>query len=303
MTAQIAPPIGVPQQLADGITRVIAPNPSPMTYWGTNTYLLGHEDLVVIDPGPAIEDHLNALIAAMGHRSVSHILVTHSHLDHSPLAAPLSAATGAPIYAFGKSEAGRSKVMQELAMTGLVGGGEGIDHDFSPDHILADGEVVETAAGPIQAIHTPGHIGNHLCFSWADALFCGDHVMGWASSLVSPPDGDLGDFLSSCNKLTEANKSAFYPAHGDPITKPAERLEWLIAHRMERSRQILQVLESGPSDAKGLTQKIYHDAPQALWPAAERNVLAHLIYLHQQENIVPLGAMNKDVQFALRSPS
>ena len=289
----------VPVKLADGITRIIAPNPSPMTYWGTNTYFVGENDLVVIDPGPALPAHLEALLAYIGTRTVSHILVTHSHLDHSPLAAPLSQATGAQVVAFGPSQAGRSAVMQDLAQQGLVGGGEGLDHAFAPDTLLADGAVLDTAAGPITALHTPGHIGNHMCFAWQDAIFCGDHVMGWASSLVSPPDGDLGDFLATCDRLSGIAMGPFYPGHGDPIADPKARLSWLIKHRQGRSQQIMNAISEGPANTHQLTRLIYRDTPKALWPAAERNVLAHLIHLHQQGQIRPLGPLHKDTIFAL----
>ena len=164
--SQSAPAAGVPVALADDLQLVLAPNPSPMTYWGTNTYLLGRETLAIIDPGPDDPAHLAALIAAIGGRTVSHILLTHSHLDHSPLAGPLGAHFGAPTYAFGDSTAGRSAVMQKLAREGLAGGGEGIDHAFVPVCCVKDREVLSGAWGRITALHTPGHIGNHLCFAW-----------------------------------------------------------------------------------------------------------------------------------------
>ena len=299
MSIQLTPTYGEPHYLAPEICRVIANNPSPMTYWGTNTYIIGSGALTVIDPGPDDELHFQALNEVIAGRQVSHILVTHSHLDHSPLAKGLSTATGAKIYAFGPSEAGRSAKMQMLGQSGLVGGGEGIDHSFSPDVTLADGAVLETPAGVIRALHTPGHIGNHMCFQWNNAVFCGDHVMGWASSLVSPPDGDLGDFLSSCERLKSVATGTFYPAHGNPIAQPHERLEWLIDHRNQRSAQILAALQEGPATAAELTTVLYVDTPQALWPAAERNVLAHLIHLTQRGEIKPIGNLQKDATFLL----
>ncbi len=270
------PIVGVPEELESGLQRVVAPNPSPMTYRGTNTYVLGHGPFAVIDPGPLSETHLEVL-RALG--PISHIFVTHAHLDHSPLAGPLSKATGAPIYAFGPASAGRSQVMQELAESGLAGGGEGIDTAFQPNKILADGDTVIGDNWSLTAMHTPGHIGNHLSFQWNDACFTGDHVMGWASSLVSPPDGDLTDFMASCERLAAHKWRVFYPGHGAPVDAPAQRLDWLITHRKGREASILQALDLGPATASEIAAHVYTDTPAALLPAAARNVLAHLIDL------------------------
>jgi len=182
MTDPAPYPVGKPVQLAPDLHCVLAPNPSPMTFWGTNTYLIGDAALAIIDPGPADMQHLDALLAAIAGRPVTHILVTHSHLDHSPLARPLAEAVSAPILAFGSAQAGRSDVMTRLATSGLTGGGEGIDSEFTPDDRLPDQAIIEGPWGAIRALHTPGHIGNHLCFQWDEFLFTGDHVMGWASS-------------------------------------------------------------------------------------------------------------------------
>ena len=193
---------GVAEELSPGLRRILAPNPSPMTFRGTNTYLVGTTELAVIDPGPASEPHLQAIMKALapGQR-VTHVFVTHSHLDHSPLARALSDETGAPVLAFGDSLAGRSTVMEQLAATGMVAGGEGVDHDFTPDRGLKDGETVNGSGWTLEVIHTPGHLGNHIALGWGDICFTGDHVMGWASSLVSPPEGDLTDFMASCRRL------------------------------------------------------------------------------------------------------
>jgi len=177
-----SPIAGIPRPIADGLTCILAPNPSPMTYWGTNSYILGHETLAIIDPGPAIAKHQDAILAAIGGRKVSHIIVTHSHLDHSPLARPLADATGAPILAFGNSTTGRSAVMAELAKTGLMGGGEGVDPTFYPDIELTDGETIDGDGWALTALHTPGHFGNHMSFLWGEDAFTGDHLMGWATS-------------------------------------------------------------------------------------------------------------------------
>lgn len=297
MTPDHAPRYGQPEEVAPGVQRLIAPNPSPMTYWGTNTFILGDDAVAVIDPGPADDAHLAALMATIADRIVSHILVTHSHLDHSPLAQPLARLTGAPVCAFGPSDAGRSAVMQSLAETGTVGGGEGIDKDFAPDVFLVDGTEINVAGRRLTAHHTPGHIGNHMSFEWDGGLFCGDHVMGWASSLVSPPDGDLGQFLASCQKLQRLEAAVFYPAHGDAIDTPAARLDWLLQHRHGRSQQIMTLLAGGPMDANALTAAMYQDTPKALWPAAARNVFAHLIHLHELGDVRPDGPIHPNAVF------
>lgn len=277
-----APHTGQPFKLAPDLALVLAPNPSPMTYLGTNTYLLGRKTLAIIDPGPDDPAHLKALVDAIDGRPVTHVLLTHSHLDHSPLARSLADLTQAPVYAFGDSRAGRSAVMARLAAEGLAGGGEGIDAAFQPDHFLNDKAEIKGDWGQITALHTPGHIGNHLCFRWGTAIFTGDHVMGWASSLVSPPDGDLTDFMTSCTRLSMLDATVFYPGHGAPVTDPAKRLAWLISHRKARESQILAALQDGPAHPHDITKAVYHDVSPALLLAAQRNVVAHLIDLHER---------------------
>ncbi|MEJ6401956.1 MBL fold metallo-hydrolase [Yoonia sp. 2307UL14-13] len=274
-----SPQTGVPLQLAPDLQLILAPNPSPMTYLGTNTYLVGHDDLMVIDPGPDDPAHLAALISAIGGRNVTHILITHSHLDHTPLARPLAQRVDAPICAFGDSRAGRSAVMQDLAIAGLAGGGEGVDMAFRPDVILTDGAVIDNEALRLTAIHTPGHMGNHLCFVRDNTVFTGDHVMGWSSSLVSPPDGDLTDFMASCHKLSAITAKRYYPGHGAPIDDPKGRLTWLIGHRQQREVQIVAALGAGPLDVGELTRAVYADLAPGLLIAAERNIFAHLVDL------------------------
>ncbi len=274
------PSPGAAIDLAPGLRRVLAPNPSPMTHRGTNTYLLGNRDLAVIDPGPVSDAHLQAILAALQPgQSISHIIVTHSHLDHSPLAAPLAARTGAPILAFGGAEAGRSTVMTQLAADGMAGGGEGIDKDFSPDQTVQDGETIDGDDWSLEVIHTPGHLGNHIALAWGDTCFTADHIMGWASSLVSPPDGDLTDFMASCHRLQQQKWHTFHPGHGAPVTDPSGRLDWLITHRLSRETAILAALMDAPATARTLAERVYTDIPQHFLPAAERNVFAHLVDL------------------------
>ncbi|NBT30627.1 MAG: MBL fold metallo-hydrolase [Rhodobacteraceae bacterium] len=300
MTAeQIAFQAGVAVPLAKGICRVLAPNPSPMTYHGTNSYLVGEQELAVIDPGPDLPDHLAALLAAINGRKVSHILITHSHLDHSPLAAALSRETGAPIYAFGPSDAGQSPIMRELAAKGLTGGGEGVDHNFRPDILLADGETVAGRDWQITAHHTPGHFGNHLCFAFGEHIFSGDLVMDWATSLVSPPDGDLTDFRASCRAMRHLNAKILWPGHGGPVQNPKARIDWLLNHRQDREDQIIAALSAGKHSAATLTKAIYTDIQPALWPMAERNVFAHLIDLYARNRISAEPELSIHAEFAL----
>lgn len=292
------PIIGIAETLESGVRRIIAPNPSPMTYRGTNTYIVGTSDLAVIDPGPESDTHLQAILDAVGaEQKITHIIVTHTHLDHSPLARSLAAATGATILAFGDATAGRSDAMKALAASGMVGGGEGIDVDFQPDQAVEDGDFINGSDWQLQVIHTPGHIGNHICLSWNDLCFTADHVMGWASSLVSPPDGDLTDFMESCAKLEDYDWRVFYPGHGAAINDPSERLDWLIDHRLSREAAILDLLEDAPATARELAKAIHTDTPPALLGAATRNVLAHLIDLVRQTEVSAIGAVSEDAQF------
>ncbi|WP_371224087.1 MBL fold metallo-hydrolase [Roseovarius sp. 2305UL8-3] len=302
MTARDAfnPPVGVAETLGPGLRRILAPNPSPMTYRGTNTYLLGDSDLAVIDPGPDDPAHLAAILGVVkpGQR-ITHILVTHSHLDHSPLAPVLASRTGAPVLAYGNASAGRSAVMQDLAAAGLARGGEGVDQAFQPDIVLVDKEIIEADGWRLTAHWTPGHFGNHMSFEWGDVVFTGDIVMGWASSLVSPPDGDLTDFMASCRKLQTLSARTFHSGHGAPITDPAARLDWLITHRLTREASILGTLANEPGTVSELTQAIYTDTPPALMHAAGRNVLAHLIDLHGRALVHPNGPLSETAQFHL----
>lgn len=292
------PAPGIAETLQPGLRRVVANNASPMTFRGTNTYLLGTGDLAVIDPGPDDPAHLQAILGSLGpDQRISHIFVTHAHLDHSPLARPLAAATGAPVLAYGDARSGRSAVMKQLVARGLTGGGEGVDAGFVPDICLPDGAEVSGDGWSVTALHTPGHFGNHLCFAAEDFLFSGDLVMGWASSLVSPPDGDLTDFMASCRRLAQMPWQRFYSGHGAPIEQPHARLAWLLKHRETRESAILDALKLQPDTAQGLTTRIYTDIPPALIPAAERNVLAHLIDLQGKSCVHHAGELRRDSTF------
>jgi len=292
------PTPGVVEQLEAGIRRLLAPNPSPMTFRGTNTYIVGTGRVAVIDPGPAIPTHLDSILAALDPGEViSHILITHSHLDHSPLAASLARITGAPIYAYGDSTAGRSPVMKRLAAMGLTGGGEGVDANFAPDILLADQATLVGDDWQLTALWTPGHFCNHLSYAMGDAVFTGDHIMGWASTMVSPPDGDLAAFMTSTAKLEARNDRIYYPGHGAPIANPQQRAQWLLNHRKSREANILSHLNDKGSTIPRLARAIYTDIPGALLPAAERNVFAHLIDLHEKSRVKALPQLSLDARF------
>jgi len=284
------------ERLEPGLRLLRAPNPSPMTAEGTNTWLVGDGDVVVIDPGPAIPAHLAAILGALqpGER-ISHILVTHSHLDHSPLARPLAAATGAPVLAAGPSDWGLSRVMAALNAAGGLGGGEGVDAEFAPDERIGDGDSV----ADLRVIATPGHMANHLSFAWNGAVFSGDLVMGWSTSLVSPPDGDMTAFMASVAMLGARNDRVFYPGHGAPVTEPAARCAALLAHRRAREGQIIAALSHRPATAAALAAQIYTATAPALQPAAARNVLAHLIDLNTRRIAAPIGPLTATARFTL----
>ncbi|MEO5614399.1 MAG: MBL fold metallo-hydrolase [Cypionkella sp.] len=287
-------------QVAAGVWRIRAANPSPMTGSGTNSYVLhGAEGAVVIDPGPALPDHLAAVLATVQGAPVRAILLTHPHLDHSALVPELKAATGAQVYGFGPAQAGRSAVMQRLAVAGLQGGGEGVDAGFAPDVLVADGAVLALAGLQIEAIHTPGHMGGHLCWALGEDLFSGDHVMGWASTLISPPDGDMSAYMASLQRLATRGWQRFWPGHGETINDPAARLAALAAHRRARETAICAALQAGPARPAALATRLYTDTPPALLPAAARNILAHLIDLHNRNVVAATEPLGPEAQFKI----
>ena len=269
-------PTGVTEQLEPMVRRVLAPNPSPFTYTGTQSYLIGSQSqLAVIDPGPDEPDHLEALLAAIGDAEVSAIMCTHTHRDHSPAAAPLAEKTGAPIIGCAPLviESGEPRVDAPF------------DKNYSPDRVLEDGEQVTSEGWTLTAIATPGHTSNHLCFALEEsgALFTGDHVMGWSTSVVVPPDGDMADYLASLDKLYAREDRIYYPAHGPAITKTRQLVRGMIGHRKQRERQIIRLLEEhGPSEIMELVPRMYKGVDEKLWPAAAQSVKAHLIELERQ---------------------
>lgn len=260
------------------VTRVLAPNPSPFTYTGTQSYLVGTTELAVIDPGPDEEAHLGALLRAIGGRPVKAILCTHTHRDHSPAAAPLARATGATIIG--------------CAPFAITDDGPRADASFdsryAPDMTLTDGDAVTGDGWMLRAVHTPGHTSNHLCYALEEegALFTGDHVMGWSTSVVSPPDGDMAAYMASLGKLMEREDNVFYPAHGEAIGNPRRLVRGMIGHRKMREGQILRFLSNnGASAIPTMVLDMYRGVDPGLHPAAGRSVQAHLIDLDARDMV------------------
>jgi glyoxylase-like metal-dependent hydrolase (beta-lactamase superfamily II) len=279
------------------VRRVVANNPSKFTYHGTGTYLVGTGDHVtVIDPGPRDDAHFDALMTALTGERVRAILITHCHADHSPLAARLAAETGAPTYGYGPhprlddpdADDPITGELEPADAADVAGNAEPVkieestDHDFDPDERVADGDVV--VAGPghtLRAVHTPGHTSNHLCFAFDEqqALFTGDHVMGWSTTVIGPPDGDMRAYLDSLRKVIGRGDRVLWPTHGSPVTEPGPFLDAFLAHRLDREAQVLDAVRSGQTDVAEMVKVLYAGVRDELHKPAGRSVLAHLIKL------------------------
>ncbi len=294
-----APPVGTPEHLAEGLRVVTAPNAGPMTFTGTRSYIVGEGRVAIIDPGPADPTHLEALAAAIRGETVMAVLVTHAHRDHSAGARLLADRVGAPVLAHGDPIAARSPLMARLAESAWIGGGEGLDPDFRPDTLIRDGDMISAEGWELRALHTPGHLADHLSFQWGAAIFSGDLAMGWASTLISPPDGDLAAFRRSISRLRQLASRRLYPGHGAPVDDPGRLLAHLVAHREGRERQILAALEARPATIPELVARLYADVDPRLHGAAGRNVLAHLIDLQERGRVHALGGISPDAVFEL----
>ena len=265
-------PYGKLEELEAGVARVLAHNPSAFTYYGTQTYLAGGGEVAVIDPGPDIPEHIEAVEQAIGGRRVIAIMCTHTHRDHSPGARPLARRTGAPIVG-----------CAPLALE-TVGprADASFDGDYAADRVLADGESLLVDGDAITAVSTPGHTSNHLCFAYRGALFSGDHVMGWSTTVVVPPDGDMAAYMQSLEKLRRRSDRILYPAHGPAVTKPQQYLRHLAGHRMQREKQILTLVREQARDVPGIVANAYPGLDPRLTAAAGGSVLAHLLDLQRR---------------------
>ena len=274
---------GSVSQIAPGIRRVIANNPGPFTFHGTGTYILGTGNVAVIDPGPDDEEHIGAILAALDGETISHILVTHTHMDHSPGCRPLQALTGAPTYAYGPHGAG--KLEQGVQVE------EGGDMDFAPDHLVKHGDIIQGGDWTVECVYTPGHTSNHMCFALQEqkALFTGDHVMGWSTSIISPPDGDMAAYMQSLELLLERDDAVYWPTHGPSIIDPKTHVRAYIAHRIEREEQILKCIDEGTHSIRDMVPLMYRDTPEFMYPAAARSVLAAMENLLRKNHVVADG--------------
>jgi glyoxylase-like metal-dependent hydrolase (beta-lactamase superfamily II) len=264
------------------VRRVLADNPSPFTYWGTQTYLVGDNDgVAVIDPGPDLEPHIDAVIEALGGVPAIALVCTHTHRDHSPATRALKQRTGAPIIGCAPLALDDSGPRADAAF----------DVDYVPDRVLGDGEAIGGKGWTLKAVATPGHTSNHLCFALpeANALFTGDHVMGWSTTVISPPDGDMAAYMASLDLLMQRDDAIYYPAHGDPIEQPQRFVRGLAGHRKHREGQILRLLDEGERVIPNLVEKMYVGIDPKLHPAAGRSVLAHLIDLEARGMVVHTG--------------
>ncbi|WP_307089349.1 MBL fold metallo-hydrolase [Sphingomonas faeni] len=261
-------PTGIPIQLEPLVVRVLAPNASPYTYTGTQTHIVGTTDLAVIDPGPDDPAHIDALMRAIDGRKVTAIVITHHHRDHSPATRPLQAITHAPIV---------GAAPFDLTDTGARADAS-FDAAYAPDRVLAEGDTVQGEGWTLEAIATPGHTSNHLAFALPEtkALFSGDHVMGWSTTIVSPPDGNMTAYMASLEKLMSRDDRVYYPGHGEAIDKPQRLVRGMLGHRKQREGQILRLLREGAQPIPAMVERMYVGLGPQLVPAAERSVLAHL---------------------------
>ena len=269
------------------IRRLVADNPGPFTYLGTGTYIVGHGEVAVIDPGPQSPAHLDALLAAVAGERVTHVLTTHTHADHSPLAHPFAERAGATVHG--------------LPSPPPVQGAEEPGDRFEPDAVVHDGERIAGPGWTLEAIFTPGHASNHVAYALLEenALFCGDHVMGWSTTVVSPPDGDMGDYFASLDRVQARHFDVLWPTHGPPVREVDAFLDAYREHRLARETQVLTHLKAGPARIAEMTPVLYKGVDKRLLPAASRSVLAHLILLVRQGRVVADGAPGSDSLYRL----
>ncbi|MBW0149705.1 MAG: MBL fold metallo-hydrolase [Phenylobacterium sp.] len=285
---------GVCDQVSPLIRRVVARNPGPFTFMGTGTYSGGRGEVAVIDPGPDLPEHLEAILAALepGER-VTHILVTHHHSDHSPLARPLKARTGAAIYGCAVGAAAEESTIRTEA---------GADFDFAPDvSLCGGGQVLEGPGWTLEAVATPGHTSNHICFALKEenALFSGDHIMGWSTTVITPPDGDMTDYMDSLERVKARDFDVLWPTHGPPIREVTPFIEAYAAHRRAREAQVLAAVGEGYERIVEMVPKLYADVDPRLHPAAARSVLGHMIDLVRRGKVATDGPASIDSRYRL----
>lgn len=284
---------GRADELSSGIRRVIAENPSPFTLYGTGTYIVGRGSVAVIDPGPADAAHIDAVLNATQGERITHVLVTHTHSDHSPGCRLLRERCDAPTYGFGPHGSGLLEEGVQIE--------ESADHDFAPDVEVRHGDVIEGDDWSVECVYTPGHTSNHICYQLREerTLFTGDHVMGWSTSIVSPPDGDMHRYIESLKLLLGRDDALYWPTHGPAITETRRHVEAFIEHRREREQQILDCVGRDVHRIREMVPEMYVDLPEFMYGAAARSVLAHVVYLVERGELVCQGAMGLDVDYTL----
>lgn len=281
MAGMTEPLAGIAQQVHPLVRRVLAPNPSAFTFTGTQTYLVGRGEVAVVDPGPLLDTHLDAIFAATAGERIVAILCTHTHRDHSPAAAPLAVRTAAPVVGCAPLALSDDGPRSDAAF----------DTDYAPDRVLADGERIDGPGWTLEAVATPGHTSNHLCFALpqAQALFTGDHVMGWSTTVIAPPDGDMADYMASLDRLMARDDAIYFPAHGDPVERPQRFVRGLMGHRKQREGQIVRLLGTGERAIPEMVAAMYAGIDPMLHGAAGRSVLAHLIDLERRGRVARAG--------------
>ena len=290
---QMAFEYGRVDQVSPRIRRVIARNPGPFTFHGTGTYIVGSGEVAVIDPGPMLDEHLEALLAVIAGETVKAVLVTHDHADHAPLAASFARRTGAPILG-GEPHPGRQAPPQGVE--------EGVDRLYRPDRVLTEGERIEGPDWTLRAISTPGHTSNHICFALQEehALFTGDHVMGWSTTVITPPDGDMTQYYASLGKVIAGEFRTLWPTHGPPVTDPEPFLKAYLNHRLRREEAILGVLSRGPHSIDAIVSEVYVGLDARLKAAAASSVLAHLLHLVRKGEVISEGRPGLESAFVLK---
>ena len=285
---QMAFEYGVAETVRPLIRRVVARNPSAFTFHGTNTFIVGRGRVAVIDPGPLLDEHLDALVAALAGETVAHILVSHTHLDHSPAARPLQERVGGTVHG---------------ALPRPIPAGErpaeSIQYDFAPDELLADGTVIAGDGWTLEAVHTPGHMSNHMCFALREesVLFTGDHIMGWNTTIVSPPDGNMREYMASLDRCLARPETAYLPAHGPEIPDPVPFTRAYRSHRRMREGEIMRCLNDGVRTIPEMVKRMYRHLPETMHRAASRSVLAHLEHMVETGRVVADGPVRADAVF------
>ncbi len=289
---------GTADQVSPLVRRIVCNNPGPFTFTGTGTYILGAREVAVIDPGPLDEAHYQALMGDLEGKTVSHIIVTHTHMDHSPLAARLKDETGAKTYAYGSHGAGRSRQLESGDVRLDASG----DLDFIPDVAVAHGDVIEGRGWTLEAVFTPGHTSNHMAFALREekALFSGDHVMAWSTSVIAPPDGNMSDYFSSLETVLWREDEIYWPTHGPPKRNPRNFVRGFITHRRMREEAVLHRIRKGDATIQNIVAAVYAEVDPRLHPAAAMSTFAHIEHLLEQEKIVTDGAPTLSSEYRVK---